>query len=481
MTLNLYDTESRAIRPVELSAGSQQLGIYCCGPTVYGPAHIGNFRTFLLQDVLRRALEVALGSDAIKHVRNITDVDDKTIRQSSSEGTPLAEFTRHWTARFHDDCKAMNLLPPHHEPAATEHIAEQIAMIHTLVNNGHAYAAGDGSVYFRVTSFKDYGRLSHLDRDTLRTQEQNSAGERNDADEYERESVADFALWKAHKAEDGDVSWDSPWGPGRPGWHIECSAMATHYLGNTLDIHCGGVDLCFPHHENEIAQSECTHGCQFVRHWFHTAHLMVDGGKMSKSLGNLYTLDDLISKGYSPQEVRYALIAGHYRQPLNFTLKSLDDARSALHRAARLTLNVLEKAELDPAEFIRAIADAPKQPTRGDSDAWQAICDDLNTPAAIGKLFVLLRQGTATREEARLKAQALARMFFVLGIKPELTAPADEPIAPDDITTLASQRWQAKQDKNWALADSLRDSLQAKGWLVKDSKEGYTLQPVDQD
>lgn len=481
MTINLYDTESRTIRPVEPAAGSKQFGIYCCGPTVYGPAHIGNFRTFLLQDVLRRALEVALGSGTICHVRNITDVDDKTIRQSRAENTPLAEFTRHWTERFHTDCTALNLLPPHREPTATGHIDEQIAMIRTLIDNGYAYVAGDGSVYFRVESFDNYGRLSHLDRSALRTQDVNSAGERNDADEYERESVADFALWKAHKPEDGDVSWDSPWGPGRPGWHIECSAMATHYLGATIDLHCGGVDLCFPHHENEIAQSECCHHQQFVRHWFHTAHLMVDGGKMSKSLGNLYTLDDLTARGYLPQEVRYALIAGHYRQPLNFTLKSLDDARSALHRAARLTRNALAAAEMTPAEFSRAIAEAPNHPERGDSEAWRAICDDLNTPAAIGNLFVLLRQGTATREEANLKIRALARIYFVLGIEPDLSDEAAKVSVPDDVAELAARRWQAKQDRNWTLADTLRAELQSKGWQVKDSKDGYSLSPDGED
>ncbi len=477
MTLNLYDTESREIKPVAVRAGKDSLGIYCCGPTVYGPAHIGNFRTFLLQDVLRRVLEITLGSTAVTHVRNITDVDDKTIRQSRSEGVPLDVFTQRWTKRFHADCVALHLLPPHHEPTATGHIDEQIEMIRQLVDKGNAYVAHDGSVYFRVASFEDYGRLSHLDKSSLRTQEQNSAGERNDADEYERESIADFALWKAHKEEDGDVSWDSPWGPGRPGWHIECSAMASHYLGNTLDIHCGGVDLCFPHHENEIAQSECTHGCRFVQHWFHTAHLMVDGGKMSKSLGNLYTLEDLVAKGYSPQEVRYALIAGHYRQQLNFTLKSLEDARSALQRAGRFTRETLAKAEMTAEDFSRAISDAPGQTTRGDSEAWQAICDDLNTPSALGKLFILLRTGCATREEARLKAFALARIYFALGITPELTDPVNEVVAPDDVLQLAQQRWQAKQDKDWARADSLRDAIQAKGWIVKDSKDSYSLIP----
>ncbi|MDA7914582.1 cysteine--tRNA ligase, partial [Akkermansiaceae bacterium] len=259
---------------------------YCCGPTVYGPAHIGNFRTFVIQDVMRRVLE--LGGMKTKHVRNITDVDDKTIRDSVSAGMQLADFTAQWRDRFHADCVALNCLKPHIEPSAVEHIPEQVAMIEELLEKGHAYASEDGSVYFRITSFSEYGKLSRLDQRELdlgKTQ-----NERANSDEYEKDNIADFVLWKSRRDEDGDNYWSSPWGEGRPGWHLECSAMILKYLGRTFDLHSGGEDLVFPHHENELAQSKCSCGGEFARHWFHSTHLLVNGKKMSKSSGTLYTL-----------------------------------------------------------------------------------------------------------------------------------------------------------------------------------------------
>ncbi|MGB0416251.1 MAG: cysteine--tRNA ligase, partial [Coraliomargarita sp.] len=285
MSVQLYDTHSRSVQALTPESG-KPLRFYCCGPTVYGPAHIGNFRTFLIQDTLRRVLEV--DGTPVKHVRNITDVDDKTIRQSQAEGMTLEAFTAKWTEKFHADCSALNMLAPSIEPSAVAHIPEQIALVETLVEKGHAYATEDGSVYFRVSSYDDYGSLSKLKQRELKTQSENSAGEVNDADEYDRESVTDFALWKGRKPEDGENYWPSPWGEGRPGWHLECSAMVdTAFDGETIELHGGGIDLCFPHHENEIAQSECAHGQCFCKHWFHSAHLMVEGEKMSKSLGNV--------------------------------------------------------------------------------------------------------------------------------------------------------------------------------------------------
>ncbi|NJK92641.1 MAG: cysteine--tRNA ligase, partial [Blastochloris sp.] len=283
--LHLYDTMEREIRPV-LPADGRVVGFYCCGPTVYGPAHIGNFRTFVLQDVARRVME--LGGTRVRHVRNITDVDDKTIRQSQAEGKSLHDFTRLWLDQFHLDAQALNLLPPHVEPSAVAHIPQQVGLIQRLLEKNHAYPTSDGSVYFRVDSFPNYGRLSRLQEREITTQTTAPV----DADEYQRESMADFALWKAHKPEDGSNHWTSPWGPGRPGWHLECSCMSQEYLGETFDLHGGGVDLVFPHHENEIAQSEAASGRTFARHWFHITHLLVDGKKMSKSDGNLYTLAD---------------------------------------------------------------------------------------------------------------------------------------------------------------------------------------------
>lgn len=304
MVPSAFNTLSRQKEELKPADG-KIFGMYCCGPTVYGPAHIGNFRTFIIQDVLRRTLEVA--GIKVKHVRNITDVDDKTIRESQKLGMSLKDFTKKWEDKFHEDCKKLNLLPPTVEPRATEHIKEQLDMVETLVNKGHAYPVSDGSVYFKISTDENYGKLSRLDKSSLATQSTNSAGDANNADEYERDNVSDFALWKGRKPEDGENYWKSPWGEGRPGWHIECSAMSRKYLGDTFDLHGGGIDLCFPHHENEIAQSECATGVSpSVRKWFHSAHLMVEGEKMSKSLGNLFRLDDLLQKGYTPAQIRLA-------------------------------------------------------------------------------------------------------------------------------------------------------------------------------
>ena len=344
--LRLYETCAREIR--KLPAGHlAPFRFYCCGPTVYGPAHIGNFRAFVVQDLLRRTLEAA-GVETF-HVRNVTDVDDKTIRISQEEGKSLSEFTDHWKGLFHADCDALNLLPPHVEPSAVEHIPHQIRMIESLVEKGHAYQGEDGSVYFKVDSYPEYGRLSKLDTREL---QMGTAPSANDADEYEKESLADFALWKARKPEDGENFWASPWGEGRPGWHLECSAMSLEYLGESFDLHGGGVDLMFPHHENEIAQSCCATGGDFAGHWFHNAHLLVDGRKMSKSLGNLYTLTDLESRGYTADELRYVLIGAHYRKQLNFTFASMEAAREALARMRK---------------FVDALGgDADAQPVAGD-------------------------------------------------------------------------------------------------------------------
>ena len=461
--LTLHDTLTRTDREVTPLDG-QTLRFYCCGPTVYGPAHIGNFRTFVAQDVMRRVVE-ASGTPTL-HVRNITDVDDKTIRDSQKAGQSLTEFTQSWTAKFHTDCDALNLLRPHIEPSAVAHIPHQIAMIEKLVAGGHAYAAADGSVYFRVSSFKDYGKLSHLEDRELRLGASEAASA-TDSDEYTKDSLTDFALWKARKPEDGENFWPSPWGEGRPGWHLECSAMILEYLGEDFDLHSGGVDLIFPHHENEIAQSCCsTHG-KFAHHWMHVAHLMVDGGKMSKSIGNLYTLEDLSKRGYSAAEVRYVLISGHYSAPLNFTMHSLDSARQALQKLAKAdkTLALLT-AHLSPA--------APGPFT----DAWDTLLKDLNVPGALGSIFGTLNKlkpAALSSEEATSTRNGLHFMLQALGI---LLPPVLEEVAADvpaDIQALAQQRWDAKQAKDWATADTLRKQLEAAGWLIKDSKEGFSV------
>lgn len=495
---------SRTRRELRPPAPEKEFGMYCCGPTVYGPAHIGNFRTFLLQDVLRRALEI--DGVPVRHVRNLTDVDDKTIRRSQAEGKTLAEFTAGWTQKFHADCAALNMLAPHVEPSAVAHIPLQIAMIEKLVARGNAYVAPDGSVYFKVSSDPEYGKLARLDRDALRTQATNSAGDANAADEYTRENVADFALWKARKPEDGPNFWQSPWGEGRPGWHIECSAMSTHYLGETFALHGGGVDLCFPHHENEIAQAECAcgrHGT-FAQHWFHSAHLMVDGAKMSKSLGNLYTLADIEAKGFSPQALRLALISGHYRSQLNFTLKSLADATAALEKIEKSARRLLEKAGLTPKEFSQEIAVHEKNTAWGEFEpAWLALCDDLNTPGALGKIFAALsklNKKELSRADAGAQLCGLAKILFALGLKiftsknaatgtnaagtgtaENSVVTAGTPAAstvPEEISALAERRREAKLAKNWSEADRLRAELAAKGWKILDKKDGYALEKL---
>ncbi len=462
MTLTLFDTLTRTLKPVRPEDG-RTLRFYCCGPTVYGPAHIGNFRTFVVQDVFRRVVEQT--GTATKHVRNITDVDDKTIRGAQQAGQTLAEFTDFWLQKFHADCAALNCLPPHVEPGAVAHIAQQVAMIGQLIDRGHAYAADDGSVYFKIASFPGYGRLSHLDGRELRI------GATVAADEYDdKEGVSDFALWKARKPEDGDNFWPSPWGEGRPGWHLECSAMSREYLGETFDLHSGGVDLVFPHHENEIAQSECCTGHTMCHHWFHVTHLLVNGGKMSKSLGNLHTLEDLKNLGHDATAVRWVLLSGHYRQPLNFTLESLSAAKSALQKLA--------KAEA--ALAAKAGRDVPPALTAPVSTAWAALLDDLNVPRALGQVFTVLNDASPasmTPDQAAETLAGLRAMLQALGIVPP---PVEEATAeaPPEVRAVAERRWAARAAKDWAAADALRAELTALGWTMKDGKDGYTLTPA---
>ena len=466
MPLNLHDTLSRETREVFPMDG-ETVRFYGCGPTVYGPAHIGNFRTFVMQDVFRRVLETS--GQKTFHARNLTDVDDKTIRQSQEEGVPLDEFTVRWTERFHDDCRALNLLDPHVEPSAVGHIPEQIALIERLVQGGKAYQA-EGSVYFKVDAFEAYGRLSRLADREITT----SATTRENSDEYDRESAADFALWKSRRPEDGDNYWDSPWGEGRPGWHIECSAICMKHLGESFDLHSGGVDLVFPHHENEIAQVEAVTCKTFARHWFHIAHLMVEGRKMSKSLGNLHTLEDLAEKGYKAQEARYVLLSGSYRQPLNFTFDSMNAARKALSKlgdfAAKFDFHPSSQDGLE-TEF------GPFYPVQ------EALLSDLNTPEALGRCFRLVRELSEGFErgeyEGRGEALEEVRRGFqatcdALGL---VVAPAgdDNEEVPAEIRELAQRRWDAKQEKDWESADRLRDELLAQGWEVKDGKDGFEL------
>jgi cysteinyl-tRNA synthetase len=472
--LQLHDTLTRSARPIRPLDG-KTVRFYCCGPTVYGPAHIGNFRTFVAQDVFRRVVELS-GTPTL-HVRNITDVDDKTIRDSQKAGQSLTDFTQGWTQKFHADCTALNLLTPHVEPSAVAHIRQQVEMIEKLMASGHAYAGADGSVYFRVSSFKDYGRLSHLEDRELRLGASGGASA-TESDEYTKDSLADFALWKARKPEDGENFWPSPWGEGRPGWHLECSAMIKEYLGDEFDMHSGGVDLIFPHHENEIAQSCCsTHG-KFAHHWMHVAHLMVDGGKMSKSLGNLYTLEDLSKRGFNANEVRHVLIAGHYSAPLNFTFHSLESAQQALQKLTKFETPLREKAgATQPPTHQELIQHGTPGPF---AQAWTCLLDDLNVPGALGGVFSVIKEVCAAATTPAEARQAWLSLWFILdalGLTLPPPASSEGIEVPAEIQALAQKRWDAKQAKDWASADTLRKELEASGWIIKDSKEGFTVIP----
>jgi cysteinyl-tRNA synthetase len=457
MPIRLHESLSRAPRELRPSHADGVYRFYNCGPTVYSPAHIGNFRTFIVNDVIRRLLDLEFGPDKVKHVRNLTDVDDKTIRRAREEGRSLAEVTKQWTDKFHADCDALNCLRPHVEPTATGHIREQVDMIDVLMQKGNAYRAADGSVYFKVSSFDGYGKLSRVKERELQTGSA-LAGKSQAADADEKEDVSDFALWKAHKPDDGDNAWDSPWGRGRPGWHIECSAMSKKHLGDTIDLHTGGVDLLFPHHENEIAQSECCNATQFAHHWYHSEHLLVDGKKMSKSLGNLYTLDDLKAKGFSPMAVRYALLAGHPRKQLNFTLDSLHAAESALKTLREFRSTLPENTTASHDAFAPVL---------------HALHEDLNTPGALGALFTIIKRGAGEADRA-----SFDRAIFALGL--DLSAAAETPKAeaPAEVVALAEKRWAAKQAKDFAAADTLRREITATGWTMLDRKDGYSLEPA---
>jgi cysteinyl-tRNA synthetase len=438
--------------------------MYTCGPTVYNYAHIGNFRAYVFEDLLQRHLE-ARGFQ-VERVMNLTDVDDKTIAGCRKAGVPLAEFTAHFKAAFFEDLAALRIKPANHFPAATapEHIARMIAMIQTLQSQDIAYQAEDGSVYFRIARFPNYGCLAHLNLEELRP------SGRIQNDEYEKESIGDFALWKAWQEGDGDVFWESPWGRGRPGWHIECSAMATALLGPQLDIHCGGVDNIFPHHEAEIAQSECVTGLQFARYWLHCAHLMVDGQKMSKSAGNFYTLRDLLERGYSGREIRYALLSVHYRLPLNFTLSGLEAARAALSRLDAW----VERLATHRAGALPAAAEPQEQSPA--EDFLGALDDDLNISGALGRLFDWLRDSNRAMDSGELSpagaARALAdfeRLNTILAITPEAAA------VPAEVLALVEERQAVRAAKDWSRSDQLRDAIAALGWTVKDTKQGPQL------
>lgn len=443
---NSLTRRNEELKPLE----ANEIRLYTCGPTVYNYAHIGNFRAYAFEDVLRRVVQ--FNGMKIRQVMNLTDVDDKTIRGANAAGVKLTDYTKTYKDAFFADLKKLNIQSAEVYPAATDHIPEMIALVGKLVEKGVAYKSEDGSVYFNVHKFPGYGKLAHIDFDHQQT------GARCAADEYDKENVGDFALWKAWEESDGPVGWDSPWGKGRPGWHIECSAMSMKYLGETFDLHTGGIDNLFPHHENEIAQAEAATGKPFVKTWMHCAHLRVNGEKMSKSAGNFFTLRDLIEKGYTGREIRYVLINAHYRQGLNFAFSALDDARKSL---ARIDACVEKATAGEAPEWAKARLD----------EFAAAVNDDLNMPKAFAALFELVRDTNSHGGGPVL--DVFKRMDEVLGVI--FFGKAEKTDVPAEVQALLDKRADARKAKDWALSDKLRDEIAAMGWLVKDSREGQSV------
>ena len=466
MALHFFNSYSREIEEFQPRDPAQRkISIYTCGPTVYSRAHIGNFRAYIFEDLLQRHLE--LRGYKVHRVMNITDVDDKTIRGTREAKIPLSKFTAQFKEAFFEDIETLRIKRADDFPAATDqrYIDKMIEMIAALISRGLAYQADDKSVYFRINKFPDYGKLAHFDLTQLQ-----STG-RVKHDEYDKEHIGDFALWKAWDEEDGDIGWESPWGRGRPGWHIECSAMSTALLSDQIDIHCGGVDNIFPHHEAEIAQSEGVTGKKFVRYWLHCAHLLVDGQKMSKSLGNFYTLPNLLEKGYTGREIRYALMRVHYRAPLNFTWEGMEEARQALARINEWLVRLREAA----AKNI----DKGKNKTQPGSLFEEALDDDLNISAALGFLFESIRETNRTMDRNKLDASSARawlnwweRVNNVLDLETE-----NEVVLPAEVAQLAKDRENARREKNWKQSDELRDRISALGWEVRDTNDGQKLTP----
>jgi cysteinyl-tRNA synthetase len=475
MALRFFNTYSRKIEEFEpRDPAGRAISIYTCGPTVYSRAHIGNFRAYIFEDLLQRHLE--LRGYRVHRVMNITDVDDKTIRGAREAKVPLTKFTEQFKKAFFQDAETLRIKRANGFPAATDqrYIDRMIEMIGQLIARGLAYQADDKSVYFRINKFPDYGKLAHFDLTQLQ-----STG-RVKHDEYDKEHIGDFALWKAWDDEDGDVKWDSPWGPGRPGWHIECSAMSTALLGDQIDIHCGGVDNIFPHHEAEIAQTEGVTGKKFVRYWLHCAHLLVDGQKMAKSLGNFYTVPDVLAKNYTGREVRYTLLRVHYRVPLNFTWEGMKEARESLGRIDEWLQRLREVAQKEnaqrPTPINREQASNAQRPTQ---KFEEALDDDLNISAALGFLFESIRETNRMMDENKLDGDSAKawldwwkRINTVLDLEPET-----EIAIPAEVAQLAEQRENARLEKNWKGSDELRERISALGWDVRDTKDGQKLTP----
>ena len=435
--------------------------IYVCGPTVYNFIHIGNARPMVVFDTLRRYLEYQ--GNKVIYVSNITDIDDKLIKKGQEEGVPMQEVARRYEAEYIKDSEGLNVLAPSVRPRATEHIDEILGIVADIIEKGYGYVAKNGDVYFRAKKFKEYGKLSHLNLEDL---ESGNRELRSQMDDDLKEDPADFAVWKAAKP--GEPAWESPYGPGRPGWHIECSAMARKHLGNTIDLHCGGQDLIFPHHENEIAQSECANGCTFSRYWMHNGFLNIDNHKMSKSANNFFTVREIAEVfGYEP--IRYFLLTAGYRMPLNYTVELLNSCKASLERlyTCRDNLDFLIKNAKGESNLLAEKAAAAKVKFN------TAMDDDLNTPDALAAVFELVKDINTLGADASADALKTAATTFdeltgVLGLL--YNRKTDE--IPAEVMDLVNKRAEAKKAKDWATADAIRAQLAEMGWNVEDTPQG---------
>lgn len=468
MSIKFYNTLTRQKEDFQ-PINPDEVKMYTCGPTVYNYAHIGNYRAYIFEDLLRRYL--ILKGFKVTQVMNLTDVDDKIIRDSIKQGTNFKEFTKPYKKAFFDDLDTLRIERAEHYPEATEHVEDMVAMVKKLLDEGLAYKTDDGSVYFKVDEFPKYGQLANLNKEEMQR------GNRVEQDEYEdKETLRDFALWKGYKSEEKDIFWDTELGKGRPGWHIECSAMSTKYLGNHFDIHTGGVDNIFPHHENEIAQSQGTTGEKFVNYWMHCEHLIVDGKKMSKSLGNFFTLRDLLDKGFDPLAIRYTLLASHYRRKLNFTFDKVKDSRKNILKLREFYNSLDDNVKGAETELAREVDQA-------EEEFVSCLDDDLNISGALGALFSLIREVNNYRQENDLTSQDAARIKKFMETTDKILdvlepAEEEEDQLSEEEKALIQEREEARENKNWDKADKIRDQLQEKGIVIQDGQEGTTWKRI---
>jgi cysteinyl-tRNA synthetase len=469
--IQLHNTLSGKTEPF-MPQKAGEVRMYTCGPTVYDYAHIGNYRTFVFQDILRRFLK--LRGFKLNHVMNLTDVDDRIIANAAAAGKSIRDYTERFVQAFFDDCKTLSIEAPEHWIRATDHIDDMVKLIQRLQQKTFTYPS-EGSIYYRIAKFPEYGKLSHIDLTGIQ------AGARVDNDRYEKESARDFALWKAPKQ--GEHFWETPIGPGRPGWHVECSAMAMKYLGETLDIHTGGIDLAFPHHENEIAQSEAATGKPFARYWLHAEHLLVEGEKMSKSLGNFFTLRDLFGKGYKPSALRFALASVPYRKQLNFTFDGLQQATSSVERLRNFA-DRLKQGKF-PAGKQKSMAE---RVTKAMEEFDAGLSEDLNTARALAAVFDLVREANIAMDKGEFRqgdvppAQeflaAFDKVFAVMddndAEKLRALGYGSSESGPDDteIDRLVAERNAAKKKRDFAGADRIRKELADRGIIIEDAKDG---------